>query len=414
MTRALMPEHFLWGVASSGHQTDGGDDAADTTFVEHIQPTVFVEPAGSACGSWERWRDDLDLISAMGLNAFRFSMEWARVEPSRGEIDEAALARYDALVDECVARGIAPVVTLSHFTAPHWFAREGSWLHPDAADWFAGFARVVTERYGDRVAMIVTLNEPNLPRQLAGGFLPTEAWTAIADMLSAASSAAGVAQYRLGNLQRLDELDAFEAALERAHIAARAAVRQVRPGLPVGLSLAVADEVAIAGGEGGRDHAREVNYGRWLRLAQEDDFIGVQNYEQIVHGPDGWVEPPPHIERNAGGMAIVPESLAGAVRYCHSIAGVPVLVSEHGLAAEDDTQRCRFIPAALACLDDIMAEGVPVVGYCHWTLLDNFEWIFGFERRFGLHEVDRDTLARTPKASSRVLAAEVARRMVRR
>ncbi|WP_084127530.1 glycoside hydrolase family 1 protein [Demequina sp. NBRC 110054] len=395
---------FLWGVAVSGHQTDGGDTTSDTSFLESVTPTVFAEPSGPACGSWERWKEDLDLAVAMGLNAYRFSVEWCRVEPEQGVVDELALAHYDAVIDGCLERGLAPVVTFSHFTSPHWFGARGSWLVEEAADDFARFCGVVMDRIGDRIAIAVTLNEPNLQRQLAGGFLPPEAWKGHEVTLEAASKAAGVERYRAGNVQRLDELDAFEDGFEKAHLAAKAAIKARRADLPVGLSLAVADDVALPGGEEARDAVREECYGRWLRLVKDDDFVGVQNYEQLLYGPEG------RVDAHAGEQEVEPRSLGGAVRYCHEASGVPVLVSEHGLNTPDDEQRCAFLPAALASLDEAIADGVPVLGYCHWSLLDNFEWIFAYGPRFGLHSVDRATLERTPKASAAVFAKEIARR----
>lgn len=119
---AAMPEHFLWGASTAGHQVDGGDETSDTTFLEGVRPTVFKEPAGRACMSWQRWADDLDLVKGMGLNAYRFSVEWCRIEPEEGRVDRSALDHYDRMVDGCLERGLSPVVTLSHFTTPGWFA----------------------------------------------------------------------------------------------------------------------------------------------------------------------------------------------------------------------------------------------------------------------------------------------------
>ncbi|WP_062467139.1 family 1 glycosylhydrolase [Demequina maris] len=401
---ASTPASFLWGVATAGHQTDGDDTTSDTSFLELTQPSVFAEPSGSACRSWELWERDLDLAVDMGLNAYRFSVEWCRVEPEEGSVDETALAHYEDVIDGCLARGLAPIVTFSHFTAPHWFACRGSWLADDAAERFARFCTLVMERIGDRIALAVTLNEPNLQRQLAGGFLPPQVWEAHRANLDAASAAAGVERYRAGNVQVLEELDVFEEGFERAHVAARAAIKAVRPDLPVGLSLAVADDVAAPGGEAERDRVREECYGRWVRLCADDDFIGVQNYERIVHGPDG------RAGAEGGHTPPEPDSLGGAVRYIHEASGAPILVSEHGINTQDDAERGAFLPAALASLDRAIADGVPVLGYCHWTLLDNYEWIFAYGPRFGLHAVDRDTFARTPKPSAGVYAAEIRRR----
>ncbi|WP_431836070.1 family 1 glycosylhydrolase [Cellulomonas sp. Y8] len=396
-------ESMWWGVAQAGHQNDGNNTASDTWFLEHIEPTVFREPSGDACRSWELWEEDLDLAAGMGLNAYRFSVEWARVEPQQGQVDEAALARYDALVDGCLSRGLTPLATYSHFTAPHWFARQASWLRDGAADDFAEFSGRVTERIGDRLGAVITLNEPNLPSLLAAGGLPAHMWDAMRESLAAAARLSGVDRYRASNIMVPEEFDEFAAAMTAAHRSARAAIKSVRSTLPVGLSIAIADDVALPGGEPSRDARRAATYDHWLDVARDDDFIGVQNYERTIHGPDGIVPPPAGARLNDMGSEIAPGSLAGAVRYAQQVAGVPVLVTEHGIATNDDALRCAFIPEAIVdFLDTVRAEGLDVLGYCHWTLLDNFEWIFGYDVRLGLHEVDRTTFERRPKPSADV------------
>src|SRR2546429_9010360 len=126
------PPGFRWGVATSGHQTEGGNTRSDTWFLENVRPTAFREPPGRACNSYELWREDVALVAGLGLDAYRFSVEWARVEPAEGEFSAEALAHYRAIVDYCVAAGIAPAVTYNHFTAPHWFAKRGGGVHPPA------------------------------------------------------------------------------------------------------------------------------------------------------------------------------------------------------------------------------------------------------------------------------------------
>jgi len=405
------PPGFLWGTATAGHQIEGGDHRADTTFLEHVSPSVFREPAGEACRGWELWQTDLDLLAGMGLNAYRFSVEWSRIEPEPGTIDEDALAHYEAVVDGCHSRGLAPVVTFSHFTAPHWFAMRGGWLDPDAAARFADYCSVVARRLGDRMSHAVTLNEPNLPVVLALGGLPP----AIRDLerltLEAAAKKAGVPRYRVGNVVLPEEFDAMRDGLLAAHRAARAAIKAERSELPVGFSLAVIDEVAEPGGEALRDQKRAAAYDFWLRAAAEDDFIGVQNYERLVYGPEGKLPPPPGAVISDMGSAVAPECLGGAVRYAPAMSGVPVFVTEHGCMTHDDTVRAAFIEPSLTGLQEAMADGVPVLGYCHWTLMDNFEWIFGYEGKLGLHSVDRSTFERVPKPSAGEFARAVAARL---
>src|ERR1700760_3406061 len=400
------PQGFRWGVATSGHQTEGGNTGSDTWFLEHVRPTVFREPSGPACNSYQLWREDVDPAAGLGLDAYRFFVEWGRVEPAEGEFAAEALAHYRAIVGRCVAAGIAPVVTYNHFTAPHWFARRGGWLDPEAPALFAGDCGLVTEHLGDDVGRAVTLNEPNLPRLLSWFGIPAAVRELERATLAAASEAAGVPRYRVGNVVLPEEMDAIAAGMAAGRRAAGAAIKARRPGLPVGLSLAIVDDQVVGDDPSVRDRKRAEVYGMWLDLARDDDFVGVQNYERARYSGSGPVPPPPGAVLNQlGSSDIYPLSLAGAVRYAHAAAGVPVLVTEHGLGARADALRAGLIGPALAGLLDVVEDGVPVLGYLHWSLLDNFEWIFGYDVRFGLHEVDRATFARTPKPSAAVYAA---------
>ncbi|NUR42358.1 MAG: glycoside hydrolase family 1 protein [Streptomyces sp.] len=403
MTHIRLPDTFLWGVATAGHQNEGDNSASDTWFLEHTTPSLFREPSGPACRGYQHWAADLDLAAGLGLNAFRFSVEWARVEPERGVVDPDALDHYERRVDGCLERGLAPLVTFNHFTAPHWFAADGSWTAADAPARFAEQCDRVMARFGDRIAYAVTLNEPNLEQLLqAGAKLPPEAEAVKLQMLAAAARAAGSGTYASANVIPADRQDEFQAAFTHAHRAAREAIKARRGDLPVGVSIAIADEIALPGGEERRDAKRAAVYDHWLREARDDDFIGVQNYERIVHGPDGEVAV--EGERNGMGTVIAPGSLAGAVRYAHEVSQVPVLVTEHGIQTPDDTQRAAFVPAAVEELAAQVDAGTPVLGYCHWTLLDNFEWIFGYGAQLGLHTVDRDTFERRAKPSAQAYA----------
>jgi len=195
--------------------------------------------------------------------------------------------------------------------------------------------------------------------------------------------------------------------MEAGHRAGKAAIKEARPDLPVGLSIALIDDRVVGPDATVRDRKRAEVYERWLELAREDDFVGVQNYEAIPYDANGAVPPPEGAPVNGMGSAIDPTSLAGAVRYAYEMTGVPVLVTEHGLSHDDDALRVEFIPPAIAGLLDVIEDGVPVIGYTHWSLLDNFEWIFGYTKFYGLHAVDRETFERTAKPSAAVYASIV-------
>jgi beta-glucosidase len=407
MTARSFPSDFLWGVAHAGHQVEGDNVDSDTWFAENVTPTVFKEPSGRAVNNYELWAEDIDLAQGMGLNAYRFSVEWARVEPVEGKFSDEALDHYEAIVDRCVELGLAPVVTLNHFTCPHWFAMRGSWLDPQAPELFARYVDKVVERFGDRIAYAVTLNEPNLAHLLTWFGLPDFIKELDRATLAAASEATGVPRYRLANVALPEEMDALEDGMAAGHVAARAVIKERLPELPVGFSLAIMDDVVVGDDPSVRDAKRADVYERWLELARGDDFLGVQNYERVPFDGNGVIRPPEGATTNQMGTLIEPLSLAGAVRYGHESTGVPILVTEHGMGTPDDTLRAAFIEPSLRGLLDVIDEGVPVLGYCHWSLLDNFEWIFGYEFQYGLHAVDRITFVRTAKPSAGVYSAYV-------
>jgi beta-glucosidase len=344
----------------------------------------------------------------MNLNAYRFSVEWARIEPVEGEFDEGALAHYEALVDGCRARGLAPIVTFNHFTSPHWFAARGAWLDDSAPELFARFCGVVMDRFGDRIHLAVTFNEPDLPEMLTWAGLPSFVADLERATLEAVERDTGVERYRAGNVMLREDFAGMRAGMTAAHVAAKAAIKKSRADLRVGLSLAMCDDVAAPGGEEVVARKRAEVYDYWLRLAADDDFVGVQNYERLIYGPDGLLPAPDGAALNGMGTAVDPESLRGAVEYAHAVSGVPILVSEHGVSTPDDSIRAAFIEPSLDGLAEAIAAGVPVLGYCHWTLMDNFEWIFGYGPKLGLHEVNRETFERTAKPSARVYAELVA------
>lgn len=399
------PQGFLWGASTAGHQIEGNDTASDTWFLENIEPSVFMEPVGDAANSFALWPQDLELAGSMGLNTYRFSVEWSRIEPEKGMISPAMLDHYERMVDGCLARGLAPIITMSHFTSPRWFAATGGWLNADAPQLFADQCARVTKAFGDRISHVLTFNEPNLPKLLNSGGLPPEVHAIERAMLERAEVLTQAGRFVASNVVREEDIQGIEDGMLIGHASAKAAIKAERGNLPVGVSVALTDDQATPGGETLRDELREHLYGAWLRAARADDFLGIQNYERTIWGPEGRLPAPADAERGIMGGEIYPASLAGVARYAYEVSQVPILVTEHGVGADDDSLRARLIPAALGHLHQAIADGVPVFGYCHWSLLDNFEWIFGYGPKFGLASVDRTTFARTPKPSSVVYEA---------
>jgi beta-glucosidase len=405
------PAGFMWGSATAGHQVEGNNTASDIWLLENVKPTVFKQPSGDACNSFELWECDLDLVKSLGLNTYRFSLEWARIEPEPGLISAAMLDHYKAMIEGCRRRGITSVVTYNHYTGPRWFAAQGGWTQSQAPSMFARFCELVTRHLGEGIGYATTLNEPNILMVLRV-LLPKELFVAQRAMLDAAARAIGSTKFVAANAANPEDYEVMTTNLIAGHKLARAAIKAVRPELPVGVSLAMFDDQAV-GSHSRRDAARHELYGEWLETARGDDFIGVQNYERVRYDANGRLPPPPGAKVNFMGAEIYAPSLGGAVRYAHQVTGIPVMVTEHGLGLdgdhEDDSMRATFIPASLAELKAAIDDGVPVKGYIHWSLLDNFEWISGYRPRFGLVAVDRKTFARKPKPSAAVYSG-IARR----
>jgi beta-glucosidase len=405
---AAFPTGFLWGAATAGHQVEGNNTASDTWFVENVKPTVFVEPSGDACNSFALWPQDLDLVRDLGLNTYRFSIEWARIEPEPGLYSIAMLDHYQRMIEGCRERGLTPMVTFNHFTCPRWFAAAGGWLNEKSPDLFARYCERSARHLGASIGYATTLNEPNLMRLLKWFGLPPQIFEVQRAMLKAAAAAAGSPTFVPANATNAEDLERQLPILLAAHKAGRDAIKAVRPDLPVGVSLAMSDDQAV-GRDSKRDEKRAYCYGAWLDAVKHDDFVGVQNYDRSRIDKSGQLPPPDGAPRNSVGAEIYPPSLGGAVRYAHAAAGVPVIVTEHGLGTDDDELRAAFIPAALAGLKSAIDDGVPVRGYIHWSLLDNFEWIFGYKPKYGLVSVDLQTFRRTPKPSAAMYGA-IARR----
>ncbi len=398
------PKGFLWGAASAGHQIEGNNSDSDIWLLEQVTPTVFAERSGDACDSLFRWNEDVSLVKGMGLNTYRFSLEWARIEPTEGQFSVAMLDLYKRMMGSCLERGITPMVTFNHFTTPRWFAARGGWEAPGAPDLFARFCERAATHLGAHLSYATTLNEPNILAILDWLPLPfPPAFKAVeAQMLQAAAKATGSANYSVANFGQYQPK--LKLMLEGHHKGYQA-IKSAAPHALVGVSLSITDDQAV-GPDSKRDAKRESVYGPWMEAARTaSDFIGVQNYGRQQLNAQGAMLPPKGAELTESGEEYYPASLEGAVRYAHQATGKPVIVTENGISTSNDARRAAYIPEALAGLQRAMHDRVPVLGYVHWSLLDNFEWLFGYKPKFGLVAVDRETFKREVKGSARVLGA---------
>jgi beta-glucosidase len=406
--KAQFPDGFLWGSATAGHQVEGGNVNADIWPLEWAEQSLFVEPSGDACDHYHRYPEDIGLLANLGLNAYRFSLEWSRIEPEPGYVSIAALDHYKRMLDTCHDLGVTPVLTYNHFTLPRWLAGRGGWTHEKAPECFEGFAARVTEHLGDRLSWVCTLNEPNVMAMLTGtGVIPMGVSERGLQEEELETAEVGVGGYDPSRY-RMGLIGADVATMARAHRLATKAIKAAAGHVKVGWTLALVDMQQAPGGEERWAEVRRVAQTEWLAVSTEDDFVGVQTYSRNLIGPDGKIDPPAGTPTMQTGWEVYPAALEHTVRLAAEHAGVPVMVTENGMATDDDDARIAYTRSALEGLARCIADGIDVRGYMHWTFLDNFEWTAGFAKTFGLVAVDRRTFARTAKPSARWLGVVAA------
>jgi len=411
------PEHFLWGAATAAHQVEGSNTNTDCWVLEYTPGTIFREPSGDACDHYTRFREDIRLLKDLGLNAYRFSIEWARVEPADGYFSQVALQHYREVLEACHENGLTPLVTLHHFTSPRWLMRQGGWGGAETPARFANYAGEVMKALGDAIPYICTINEANINTilwQLGFGLRrerqpETAAPVGIGEGLEGVRS--GMSAWWEQCAQELgttpNELrpanfsapDDVEPTLMAAHVAAREAIKAVRPETQVGITLALHDWQVLPGGEEQAERLKHEAMGKWFPAMADDDFFGVQNYSRQRIGPDGVVGNEEGVEVTQMGYEFYPEALEGMIRQA-AAADLPMIVTENGVSTEDDTRRVEFIDRALAGVARCLADGLDVRGYMYWSAMDNFEWALGYGPKFGIIGVDRATQERTVKPSA--------------
>ena len=395
MNKFDFPKGFYWGASTAAHQVEGNNVNSDLWVLEHLPHTVFAEPSGDACDHYHRYAEDIALLAKLGFNAYRFSVEWARIEPEEGEFSRAGIEHYRRMLAACHEHGITPIVTYHHFTSPQWLMRRGGWLDEKTPDRFARYCERVTRDLGDLIGVACTLNETNIARVLSV-VLPFDVQAG--PWWGEAAQAFGVTEDRLG----LFQFNGGERAREiimAGHRRGYEAIKAAGGSFPTGLTLAMLD---VHAGEGGESRAAEVQYTLndcYLEQLQGDDFVGVQTYSRIIVGPDGIMKPGEGAELNQMGEEFYPEAIGGTIRHAAQMTGLPIIVTENGLSSTDDGRRLEYLRRALRSVAGCLEDGIDVRGYCVWSAMDNFEWVSGYEPKFGIIAVDHQTQVRTVKPS---------------
>ena len=331
----------------------------------------------------------------------------------------------------CKENGVEPMVTLHHFSSPAWLITKGGWEWEGVADCFQRYCRYVMERLGEELTYVCTINEANIRLQIAGimkryMLQAQQAQKAAAQNPEAAlqmgmnmkalmeqqqlAAVEGAAAFGLADPQGVHVFQSpctpeGDAIICRAHEAARAAIREVCPQVKVGLTLSFHDLQPQPGAEDTAAREWDKEFRHYLPCIKGDDFLGVQNYTRSLLGPGGLLPTPEGAELTQAGYEYYPQGLEHVIRAAAADFKGELFVTENGIATADDTRRQAFIRTALEGVQRCVADGIPVKGYFHWSLLDNFEWQKGYDMTFGLIAVDRSTQKRTVKPSLELLGS---------
>lgn len=417
---------FLWGAATSSHQVEGNNIHNDWWAWEQQGKIETRELSGQATDHWNLFREDLNLAQELGLNAYRFSIEWSRWEPSPGRWDSASIEWYRELIHECEKRKLKPMVTLHHFTSPLWFSESGGFLDPESPVKFLRFVKRVVSTLGDRIPLWCTFNEPMVLAvgQYLGGFMPP------------------------GYFEP-EKVSQVCHSMLKAHVFAYDTIhREVRQRrgpwrydpLEVGIANNTVDFLpdrnwhpmewvlsklcwrffncswweAITGGEQNFGVPGLIPKAAPVREAVgrvTSDYLGINYYTK---GYLKWralsemqKEFPIQVQffksdepKSDLGWAIHPDGLGKMIRLAKTY-GLPLYITENGIADAQDRYRSQYIIEHLKEVAKEIHKGTPVKGYFHWSLLDNFEWIKGYPPRFGLLNVNYSTMQRAIRPSAR-------------
>ncbi len=428
-----LPQDFLVGAATAAHQVEGNNIHSDYWAMEHMKYGNFNEPSLDAVDHYNRYEEDIKMIAEAGLNAYRFSIEWARIEPEQGVYDENEIEHYRKVLTCCRENGVEPIVTMMHFTSPKWLIENGGWENEATVEAFKNYCQYVTEQLGDLMHYVCTINEANMGIQVAAISARYRAQM-MAKMQQMQQGGAeekkdleGTAQVgmnfndMMANMQKqkeenveifgTDTLQTFVSArtpegdmlVIRAHQAARAAMKAVKPELQIGLTLSLHDIQAQEGGEETAAKEWVDEFTHYVPYIKEDDFFGLQNYSRSLIGPNGILPVPEGAEITQMDYEYYPEGLEHVIRRVYEEMPMPIMVTENGIATADDTRRVAYIQTAMKGVENCIQDGIPVKGYMYWSMMDNFEWQKGFGMTFGLISVDRTTQTRTAKPSLVVL-----------
>lgn len=391
----MFPKGFYWGAATAAYQVEGGIENNDWAAAAR---EGWVPECGAACDHYQRFAEDFDIAAELGHTAHRFSIEWARIEPHEGEFDEAAIQHYREVLEALHSRGLTPYITLWHFTLPQWFAESGGFERADAPKIFARYCVYVVSQLHDLCQEFSTMNEPNVFASngwLRGTWPPFKRFS-LTDAVSITNSGRQHEADPHKSIGHVWQYWRVLHTLTRAHNLAYTAIKDTHPEVSVSV---VKHVIVFAASRNPLQKikawvANQLWTHRFMRRTHRYcDSIGLNYYFYTKFGDTkewrktdmDWNFAPEHIY----------EALVMLSRYQK-----PLFVSEGGIADADDSDRAEYIEKQVRAVGKAIQDGVDVRGHLYWSLLDNYEWALGFDKRFGLVAVDFMTQERTIRPSA--------------
>ena len=397
--------NFFIGAATASHQVEGDNFHNDIWAQEHMTYGGYPQKSGKAANHYVTYRDDIRKMKEAGLNAYRFSLEWSRIEPEEGVFDEKEIEHYRDMIHACRENGIEPIVTLFHFTSPLWLIRKGGWECDDIPAYFERYTEKVCEAYKDEeLKYICTINEANI-----GVLIAKYIRMAMEAEQKSGALQVGVDVEKMAREAKAAEeenLSVFHHAqpavfvsprsahglevVMKAHRLAVNAIHRLLPSCKAGLSLSVRD---VQWTEDGKEKAAEIweeEFGQFLPEILQDDYFGLQNYTRTIVNSEGEMPVEEGKEVTQMNYEFYPEGLGNVIRTVAGVYQKEILITENGIATADDTRRVEFIQKALKGVRECIQDGIHVSGYLYWSLIDNYEWQSGYSMQFGLMSMDEE------------------------
>ena len=409
MVKKSFPKNFIFGTAVASYQVEGGIYNNDWTIWENNKNSKCEEPCGEACKHYELVNEDINLLNTLGIRAFRFSIEWSRVQPEKNTYDQEAIQHYVDKTKKLIENNIEPIITFHHFTTPEWVFNEGSWANPEVVDFFNDYVDTMMKSLPKEITYFNTINEPGIFTFF--GYFSTNKFPP------------GIANEEIFIKSSDNVINAHKEALKT--------IKNYNNRAKVGMTHALQEWED----NDSKELKKYIKYhleDKFLEASSNDDFIGLQTYTivripqslllriftplllkikfirkyilprilQIFAGRNGRIDKDTRTTKM--GYEYRPQAVLYNIKRLHKLfPDKEIFITENGIATDDDNERIEFVSDVLNDLHRYIETNNKVIGYLYWSLLDNFEWDLGYQMNFGLVEIDKTTFKRKPHNSAK-------------